>query len=96
MAFMQHSLLPAQTHVGAETRWGAGTYKRVVARLRVVDSLRSTPSRVLTVAWRSQRLRSAVKRAMLTGSLCGVSGPSVDTYTPSASSSVPSDRTCKT
>ncbi len=49
---------------------------------------------VTLLACRSQRLRSAVKRVMLTGAVSGLSKPSVVTYTPSASSSVVSDAVC--
>jgi len=49
---------------------------------------------VTLLACRSQRLRSALKRSMLTGAVSGATGPSVVTYTPSASSSVFSDAVC--
>lgn len=66
---MGRGVKPADTKAGR-----VGT-----ARLRAVDLLSCTPRSVVTVACRSQRLRRAVNRAMLTGAVTGSSGPLMDT-----------------
>ena len=69
----------------AVQRWDGGLSSHAMggstgaACLRVVDLLSCTPRSVVTVACRSQRLRSAENRAMLTGAVSGSSGPIMDT-----------------
>ena len=59
--------------------------------LRLVGMPGVTFRSVTLLACRSQSLRSAVNRAMLTGAVSGTSGPSVVMHTPSATSSVLSE-----
>lgn len=65
-----------------------------MARLRLpgIAGVASCIAKLL--ACRSQRLRRAVKRAMLADAVTGVQGTVLQTRTPSARSSVHSDATC--
>ena len=68
--------------------------RRQAAYLRLLGRPGVRTLNVTLFACRSQRLRRAVNRAMLTGARSGVPGTMLETCTPSALPSVPSDTTC--